>query len=146
MRILALDIGERRIGVAVSDPSQVLARSLQVLERTSLQEDMAAICQLVEELQVERVIVGYPRSMDGTVGQQARQVEGFAYKLEQVLDVPLLLWDERLSTVTAARLLTERGIRARDQREKIDAVAAAVILQDYLDSQGGSEAEEVFGR
>ena len=136
MRVLALDVGGRRIGVAVSDPSQTLARSLKVLERTSLQEDIAAIRQLVEEIQVERVIVGHPRSMDGTVGEQARQVEGFAQELEQVLQIPILLWDERLSTVTAARLLSERGVSARKQRGRIDAVAAAVILQDYLDAQG----------
>ncbi|HID86527.1 MAG TPA: Holliday junction resolvase RuvX [Anaerolineae bacterium] len=135
VRVLALDVGEQRIGVAVSDPSQTLARSLKVLERRSLQDDIAAIRRLVEELQVVQIIVGHPRSMDGTVGGQARLVEGFVRELEQALQVPILLWDERLSTVTAARLLSERGVSARKQRGRIDSVAAAVILQDYLDSQ-----------
>jgi putative Holliday junction resolvase len=143
VRVLALDVGERRIGVAVSDPSQTLARSLDVLARSSLREDIAALRRLVEEFQVERVIVGYPRSMDGTVGEQARQVEGFAQELGQALQIPILLWDERLTTVTAAKLLAERGVSAKKQRGRIDAVAAAVILQDYLDSRPRAEDDEV---
>lgn len=143
VRVLALDVGERRIGVAVSDPSQTLARSLKVLKRTSLPEDIAAIRRLAEEHQAVQIIVGYPRSMDGTVGETARQMEGFAREMERALQIPVLLWDERLSTVTAARLLSERGVSARRQRGRIDSVAAAVILQDYLDSRPPDEGDEV---
>lgn len=135
MRILALDVGDRRIGVAVSDPSQILARSLKVIQRSSRQEDFAAVAGLVEEYEVERVVVGYPRSMDGTAGRQAEKVERYVAGLAEALAVPVLLWDERLSTVSAERLMREGRLRGKKKRERLDAVAAAVILQDYLDSR-----------
>jgi len=135
MRILALDVGDKRIGVAISDPSQLLARSLKVIQRGSRQEDFAAVARLVEEYEVERVVVGYPRSLDGTVGEQADKVERYAAGLAKAMDVPLVLWDERFSTVSAERLMREAGSRGKKRRERVDAVAAAVILQDYLDSR-----------
>jgi putative Holliday junction resolvase len=134
-RILALDVGDRRIGVAVSDPSQILARSLEVIQRGSRQQDFAAVAGLVEEYEVEWVVVGYPRSLDGTAGEQAEKVERYVAALAEALTVPVLLWDERLSTVSAERLMREGGQRGRKKRERLDAVAAAVILQDYLDSR-----------
>ena len=134
-RVLALDIGERRIGVALSDPLQVVARTLGIVERSSDAEAVAEIARLVREHEVERVLVGHPRSLSGAVGRQAQRVESFATLLAEAVGVPVELWDERLSTVTAARILAERGVRAREQKESIDAVAAAVILQDYLDAQ-----------
>jgi putative Holliday junction resolvase len=135
MRVLALDVGDRRLGVAISDLSQVLARSLKVIERGSRQQDFAAVARLVEEYQVERVVVGYPRSLDGTAGEQAEKVEHYAAGLAETLTVPVLLWDERLSTVSAERLMREAGLKGKKKRERVDAVAAAVILQDYLDSR-----------
>jgi len=134
VRVLALDIGQRRIGVAVSDPSGTLARSLTVVRRASRREDFAAIAELVREWEVGRVVVGHPRSLDGTVGRQARQVERYAHALADVLDVPVALWDERYSTVEAERLMVEAGRKPSRDRHWIDAVAAAVILQDYLES------------
>jgi putative Holliday junction resolvase len=135
MRVLALDVGDKRIGVAISDPSQVLARSLKVIERGSRQQDFVAVARLVEKYEVEKVVVGYPRSLDGTVGEQAEKVERYAAGLAESLTVPVLLWDERLSTVSAERLMREAGLRGKKKRERVDAVAAAVILQDYLDSE-----------
>lgn len=144
MRVLALDVGDKRIGVAISDPSQVLARSLKVIQRRSRQEDSAvefdAVARLVEEYEVEKVVVGYPRSLDGKAHAQAEKVERYATGLAESLTVPILLWDERFSTVTAERLMREVGLKGRKGREGIDAVAAAVILQDYLDSR--SKVEE----
>ena len=134
MRVLALDIGEARIGVAVSDPHQTLARSLTVIERSSRQRDFAAIGCLVRELGVEKVIVGHPLSVDGTVGPQARRVRRYAAALAQTLDVPVVLRDERFSTVEAQQLMIEAGYKRKTRRRKIDAVAAAVLLQDYLDA------------
>lgn len=144
MRVMALDVGHKRIGVALSDPGQVLASSLQVIERKGRQRNVAAVIQLVREHGVGKIIVGYPRSLDGTVGQQAEVVERYAALLEKELrdsslDVPVILWDERLSTVTADRLMTEAGRKSRERRERIDAVAAAVILQDYLDANRSRE-------
>jgi len=135
MRVLALDVGDKRVGVAISDPSQIIARGLKVIERRgSRQGDFAAVARLVEEYGVERVVVGHPRSLDGTIGEQAEKVEHYAAGLAEVLTVPVLLWDERFSTVSADRLMREAGLRGKKKRERIDAVAAAVILQDYLDS------------
>ena len=135
MRVLALDVGDKRVGVAISDLTQILARSLKVIQRSSHQDDFAAVSLLVEEYEVERVVVGYPRSLDGTIGAQAEKVERYAEGLAKALDMPVLLWDERFSTVSAERLMREAGLRGKKKRERIDAVAAAVILQDYLDSR-----------
>ncbi|MFQ5854206.1 MAG: Holliday junction resolvase RuvX [Anaerolineae bacterium] len=134
-RIMALDVGERRIGVAVSDPLGIIARSLAVVKRDTDETAIARIKTLMDEEDVGRLIVGFPRSLSGAVGPQARAVEAFARQIESAIDVPVEMWDERLSTVTAVRVLTERGQSAREQKQTIDAVAAAVILQDYLDAQ-----------
>ncbi len=134
-RIMALDVGDRRIGVAVSDPLGVIARSLTVLQREGDETTIAQIRTLVDEYGVGRLVVGFPRLLSGEIGTQAQAVENFARQLEAAVDIPVELWDERLSTVTAARVLTERGQSAREQKATIDAVAAAVILQDYLDAR-----------
>ncbi len=141
MRVMALDVGHKRIGVALSDPGQVLASSLQVIERKGRQRDLATVVQLVRQHEVGKIIVGYPLSLNGTVGQQAKFVERYVAVLEKKLgdsslDVPVVLWDERFSTVVANRLMAEAGRKGRERRERIDAVAAAVILQDYLDAIG----------
>jgi len=133
-RIMALDVGERRIGVAVSDPLGIIARSLTVVRRETDEAAIAQIRALMDEQDVGRLVVGHPRLLSGKVGSQARAVEDFARQLEAAVAVPLEMWDERLSTVTAARVLSERGQSAREQKQTIDAVAAAVILQDYLDA------------
>ena len=134
-RIMALDVGERRIGVAISDLLRIVARSFGVITRDTDESAITQIEELIVEQQVGRLVVGFPRSLSGEVGPQAKAVEDFADQLQAAVDVPLEMWDERLSTVTAARMLRERGQSARDQKETIDAVAAAVILQDYLDAQ-----------
>lgn len=133
-RVIALDVGERRIGVAVSDPTGTLATPYTVIYRRSKAEDFETVARLVIELEAERVVVGLPLSLNGEVGPQARRVSRYARALAQRLDVRVELHDERYSTVTADALLTERG---RKRQVPIDAAAAAVILQDYLDSQRG---------
>ena len=134
-RILALDVGDRRIGVAVSDPTQTLARSLLVVERKDQGETLECVADLVREQGVERVVVGYPLTLRGDVGPQTERVGRFAQALAQVVEVPVELWDERYSTVDAERILRERGMAGRKRRRWVDATAAAVILQDYLDAQ-----------
>ena len=131
---MALDVGDRRVGVAVSDPLGLWARPLTVITRRSRQEDYRAIARLVREQEVSRIVVGHPLSMDGRVGPQALRVERYAAGLAEFLDIPVVLWDERLSTAEAERLLHESGETSREYRGKIDAVAAAVILQSYLDA------------
>jgi putative Holliday junction resolvase len=130
MRVLALDVGERRIGVAVSDPTGLLATPHGVIHRRSKAQDFAAVARMVAELGAERVVVGLPLSLNGDVGPQARRVMRYAQALAQALSVPVELYDERYSTVTADELLAEGGRKRR--RTPIDAAAAAVILQEYL--------------
>lgn len=142
MRVLALDIGDRRIGIAVSDPTGLIARPLRVLERRSKKEDFAAIAALVAEYGVERVVVGRPLTPKGRVGQQAQRVERYTQALAEALPVPVELWDERYTTVAAEEILREtRKSSARREKREVDAVAAAVLLQDYLAAQRGGGAE-----
>ena len=134
-RSMALDVGERRIGVAVSDPLGLLARALTTISRQNTAQAVAAIVALLEEWTPTTLVVGLPRNMDDTLGPQAERVQAFARALEPHLSIPLVFWDERLSTVSASEILQEQGVRAQDQKGRLDAVAAAVILQEYLDAQ-----------
>jgi len=133
MRILALDLGERRIGVAMSDALGWLTSPLTVLRCSSRDAELSAIESLVKEHRIEQVVVGYPRNLDGSVGPQAEGVEKYIEQLRARLSTPVIPWDERLSTAQAERLIHETGRRVK--RERIDAAAAAVILQSYLDGQ-----------
>jgi putative Holliday junction resolvase len=138
VRILGLDPGERRIGIAVSDPMGTLAHPLQTLVRGSREEDFAAIAALVAEHDVELVVVGWPLSLDGTEGPQARRVARYTDALAACLPVPVVSWDERFTTVAADEILRQirgrKGRRRARARGQVDAIAAAVILQSYLDS------------
>lgn len=137
MRILALDVGDRRIGVAISDESGLLARSLEVVIRDGT--DFERIARLIEENDVGSLLVGCPRNMDSSYGDQASKVEAYVDGLLKRIDIPVKFWDERLSTVEAHRIMIKQGHRTSSHRKWIDAVAAAVILQDYLDSGKGRE-------
>jgi putative Holliday junction resolvase len=137
MRVLSLDVGERRVGIAISDPTGTVARPLQTLVRGSREEDLVALAALVTEHGVELVVVGLPLSLDGTEGPQARRVARYTRALAAHLPVPVVSWDERFTTARANEILLQsRGKKKRRQARatgEIDAVAAAVILQDYLD-------------
>jgi len=139
---LALDVGDRRLGVAVSDPTGWLARPLTIIHCRSKREDLAAISRLVEEQEVTAVVVGYPLNMDDSVGPQARRVARYATALERVLPVPVILWDERLSSEEAAYRLRAAAGGRRKRRRHLDDAAAAVILQDYLDVQRNRRGNE----
>jgi putative Holliday junction resolvase len=135
MRCMALDIGNRRTGVAVGE---VLARPLVTLKRRSKIEDFGAIADLVREHQVEMIIVGLPLNMDGSAGFQAQRVMRYADKIKAALnemgiEVGLTYWDERLTTREAEQAMIAGGRSRHDRRERVDAVAAAVILQGYLE-------------
>ena len=140
MRVLALDVGERRVGIAIGDPTGTVARPLQALVRGSREEDFAAITALVAEHDVGLVVVGQPLSLDGTEGPQARRVARYAEALAAMLPVPVVAWDERFTTVAAEDILRQnrrqKKRRARTRGE-VDSIAAAVILQGYLDSVSG---------
>ncbi|MFB3881028.1 MAG: Holliday junction resolvase RuvX [Armatimonadota bacterium] len=142
MRILALDFGERRIGVAASDPLGLTAQPVTVIERASLDEDLARIKAVVEQRKAEKIVLGLPLNMDGTAGPQARLARRFAARLRRALGLEVVLWDERLTTVEADRSEGQGLSEARREshRRRRDAVAAAVILQDYLNAQQRSAA------
>lgn len=133
VRLMGLDVGEKRIGVSISDPQGLIAQSLTVVRRTSLKADVQVIGELAREYGVEKIVVGLPRRMDGTLGPQALKAEEFARELERRLHLPTILWDERLTTAAAERLMIEAGVRREKRRERIDAVAATLLLQSYLD-------------
>ena len=160
MRVLALDVGERRIGLAISDPEGRVAVPLETLERRDEDVDLRALAELVEREGVQAVVVGLPLSLDGSVGPQAERTQEFARRVAEAVSCPLEMWDERLSTVAAERALTPSGPPGRRSRRRADArpsgrsatsdrrrrpperhqgardaLAATLILQAYLDSR-----------
>jgi putative Holliday junction resolvase len=132
-RCLGLDLGDRRIGVALSDPLGIAASPLPPLERVGPRRDLQGIRNLVETHEVGRVVVGLPIRMDGTRGVRAEAALEFAERLRAVLAVPVETWDERLSTVEAERRLVEADVRREHRRRVVDGVAASLVLQSYLD-------------
>jgi len=132
-RIIALDVGSKRIGFAVSDELAVIATPRGLVHRQSYNKDAAAIGELVEQEQAERVLVGLPTGLSGRPTEQTRRAERFAEMLASRLSVPVELWDERLTTVMARRMLPSAFRKPDREAESVDAVAAALILQSYLD-------------
>ena len=133
MRSLGLDVGDKRTGVALSDPLGILASPLLVLKHTDEAADIASILEIVKKYQVEYIIVGMPQSMDGTLGAQAEKVKSFTEKLKPQSPVPVEFRDERLTTVTARRLMQEAGKKSlKNKKMEYDAAAAAIILQSFL--------------
>jgi putative holliday junction resolvase len=134
VRSLGLDVGDRRTGVALSDPLGILASPLLVFEHTDDAGDITCILNMVRQYSVEIIIVGLPQSMNGSLGIQAEKVQAFTEKLKLASSVPVEYRDERLTTVEAKRMMDESGIRKSSRNKKVeyDAAAAAVILQSYL--------------
>jgi putative Holliday junction resolvase len=143
MRLLALDLGDARIGVALSDETGTLASGLATLRAVGPRKDAQAVAALVREHGVGEVVVGLPLRLDGSVGSRGEQVLAFVERLRRVLRVPVVTRDERLTSVAAAERLTEAGVRRRDRRARIDQAAAALILQEHLDARkaGGAAAD-----
>ena len=136
MRVLALDVGDRRIGVAVSDPTGVLATPLLALQRGEPAADIDELLRLIATHEASEIVVGMPRTLHGDVGRQARKVKRFVAAMAERTDVPIRGVDERLSTVQAERMLSESRSRPSRDRGLLDAASAAVILQSYLDARG----------
>ena len=133
MRSLGLDIGDRRIGVALSDPEGILATPLTIINRTDDTTDVAAITDIIKRQKVERIVIGLPRSMNGSIGRQAEKVESFAQTLCDSTEVPVEFRDERLTTVSAQRLMQSAGKKKSKKKARDDSIAAALILQGYLE-------------
>ncbi len=132
MRILSLDVGEKKIGVAVSDELGITAQGLGVIECQNRRQDLSRIARYVQEYEVDEIIIGLPRNMDGTIGPQAREILAFQEKLAGAVHIPVVTWDERLTTVAANRVLLEADLRRRKRKKVIDKLAAVFILESYL--------------
>lgn len=134
MRYLGLDIGKRRIGVAVSDPLGLLARPVQTVQSVSLNVDAEKITQVAASLEAEAIVIGDPLHMSGEAGNMSNRAHKFGEKLREVSGLPVEYCDERLTTVEAHRILQDSGVPLKKARQQIDAVAASVILQSYLNT------------
>lgn len=141
MRVLALDIGEKRVGIAISDPSGRVATPLKVIATQSLLGDSRLLAALADDYEIELVVVGLPLSLDGTEGRQAAEVRRIATLLAKALPLPFEYFDERLSSAAAKRAMTEAGVSDKAKRGSVDMVAASIFLQSYLDSRRSTQAD-----
>lgn len=135
MRIIGLDVGDKTIGVAVSDGLGLTAQGLTTIRRQSYAKDFAALKAYIDEYEAGEIVVGLPKSMDGTLGTQAEKVLAFTEKLKGAFGLPVVMWDERLSTALAEKALLEGDVSRKKRRKVIDMLAAQVILQGYMDRQ-----------
>jgi putative Holliday junction resolvase len=135
MRIMGLDYGERRIGVAMSDLFGWTAQGVEVIDQKQVKDVMGHIAELIKQYEVESIVVGLPKNMNGTIGPSGDYCIAFAEQLRQTLSISVDLWDERLTTVAAERALLEADVSRSKRKLVIDKMAAAILLQNYLDSR-----------
>ena len=136
MRILGLDFGSKTVGVAVCDPLGITAQTVETIVRdqeNKLRRTLARIEELIREYEIEQIVLGYPKNMNNSQGERVRKTEEFKESLERRTGLPVILWDERLTTVAAERVLMECRVRRENRKDKVDQIAAALILQGYLD-------------
>lgn len=138
MRILGIDHGTRRIGIAISDDLKMMALPLEYLPAEPFADFLERLRQILREKEIGLIVIGMPRNMDGSYGPAALKAQEFAAVLKTSLTVPIRTWDERLTTVQAHRALAEGGMKGHKRREKVDSMAAAILLQSFLDSQQGA--------
>lgn len=134
-RVLAIDLGTVRVGLALSDPLRITGQPMGNLQRRALSKDLRPLIEIVQEKGVSTVVLGHPLLMSGLVGERALDAEKFADRLRAELSCPVVLWDERLTTVQAERALREGNVDGRKRRTVVDAAAAALLLQSWLDAQ-----------
>lgn len=137
MRIMGLDYGSKTVGVAISDSLGITAQGIETIERkeeNKLRQTLARIEALVKEYEVEKIVLGFPKNMNNTIGERAEKSLELKEKLERRIGVPVIMWDERLTTVEAERTLIESKVRRENRKKYVDKIAAVFILQGYLDS------------
>ncbi len=134
MRILGIDYGERRTGIAKSDLLGITAQGLKTVKHKTPEEALLQILEIIKIEQPEKIVLGLPKNMDGSLGFRGEATKKFCDMLKEKVDIPIVFWDERLTTVSAIRTLNERNVRGEKRKNVIDTVAAAYILQNYLDS------------
>jgi putative Holliday junction resolvase len=135
MRILALDVGDVRIGVAASDPLGMMAHPLETIQRTGFKADLKRVIEIAEIQQASEIVAGMPLNLDGTTGPQGEKVLEFAEALRRRTRIPVVTWDERLSTVEVERVMIGADLRRDHRRREVDRLAATVILQSYLEAK-----------
>lgn len=148
MRIMGLDLGSKTVGVAVSDPLGITAQGVEIIRRESedkLRRTLARIEELAKQYEVDTFVLGYPKHMDNTIGERAQKSEAFKEKLERRTGLPVILWDERLTTVAADNAMDEAGLSREKKKNYVDMIAASLILQGYLDSLAFAAKREQEG-
>ena len=143
-RIMGLDFGSKTVGVAVSDGLGLTAQGVEIIRRTSenkLRQTLARIESLIGEYEVGKIVLGFPKNMNNTIGERAEKTLAFKEMLERRTGLPIVMWDERLTTVAADRVLIEAGVRRENRKGYVDEIAAVFILQGYLDSKGMENGE-----
>ena len=137
MRVLGLDFGSKTVGVALSDSLLVTAQGLEIIRRdkeNKIRKTLARIQEIVETNEVDRIVLGFPKNMNNTIGERGNKTLEFKEMLEKRLNIPVIMWDERLTTVSADKTMMEVGVRREDRKQYVDSIAATFILQGYLDS------------
>ena len=142
MRIMGLDYGSKTIGVAVSDPLGLTAQGVEIIRReeeNKLRKSLRRVVELVKEYEVEEIVLGFPKNMNNTIGERAEKSLQLKETLERRLGLPVVMWDERLTTVEANRTLMETGVRRENRGKYVDMIAAVFILQGYLDAKANPD-------
>ena len=137
-RVLGLDFGSKTVGVAVSDPLFLTAQGVEIIRRekeSKLRKTFARIGELISEYDIKSIVLGYPKNLNGTEGDRCEKTNAFKEELEKKFGLPVILWDERLTTVSADQVMMESGIRRENRKEYVDEIAAMFILQGYIDSK-----------
>ena len=145
MRIMGLDLGTKTVGVAISDALQLTAQGIEIIRRkdeNKLRQTFARIEELILEYEVSEIVLGLPKHMNNGLGDRAQFSLEFKDKLERRTGLPVALWDERLTTVSADRIMMEAGVRREDRKEYVDKIAAIIILQGYLDYKKGQQKDQ----
>ena len=142
MRVMGLDYGSKTVGVAISDPLGITAQGIETIHRKAenkLRQTLARIEELVKEYEVEEIVLGFPKNMNNTIGERAEKSLQLKETLERRLGLPVVMWDERLTTVEANRTLMETGVRRENRGKYVDMIAAVFILQGYLDAKANPD-------
>jgi putative Holliday junction resolvase len=146
MRIMGLDVGVKRIGIAISDPMGWTAQGHSVLHRGQMKKDLESLARICAEFEIEEIVLGYPLNMNGTVGPQAEEIKEFGRVLDDYLHLPISYWDERLTTVSAQRHLIAADVSRQKRKEVVDKLAAVNILQTYLDRISNKKFDKEAGK
>lgn len=133
--VLGIDFGDSRTGFAISDSLEMMASTVETFKEKNMKKVVLRAIELLDELHADKIVLGFPKNMNGTVGDRGKKSQKFAKELRALTDVPVILWDERLTTVSAHNLMNETNVRGQKRKDSVDKIAAAFILQSYLDSQ-----------